>query len=569
MKKSIISFIAIIVVTLTVFAFTSCCGENNDSVASESRIEESGSDENQSDSKTDSIHTHIFDKQIATEPYLAAKATCEHFAKYYFSCACGEKGQYTFESGELADHNFIKTDGKPATCTESGITDGEKCSVCGVVIKASENIPALGHDIVKHDAKEPTCTEAGYKAYETCTRCDYTTYEEVKAAGHNLITHEAQNATCENIGWAEYVECSRCGYSTYSEIPATGHNYDSGICGTCNDIRVTDDNYFTFTLLGDDTYSVAVNKNYASLLPKGVRIPESYNGKKVTAVVDNAFADCKDLQMKVIIPIGVTRIGASAFYDCANLIGVEIPDGVTVIGESAFYHCSGLIDITLPSGLEKISKSMLSGCSGLESITLPSKLTTIGEYALSECNGLTSIDIPESVTAIESNAFLNCGSLATVTGCKGVVSFGDSAFCNDKIVAVTVPDVCEKIGARCFDGMSAGATITINPAALKSIGERAIGSGAYIIWNSDETTKWKIAYKWTGFVYSSATYDASCHYGYKNTTYYLLASINRDSAEKTYRSTRQWAKIYDCTNHNEIGSYFSDATLSYGTWIRQ
>ena len=569
MRKSIIFFIAIIVAILAVFAFASCCSGNNDGVAGESRIEESGSDENQSDGKADSIHTHIFDKQVATKPYLAAKATCKNFAKYYFSCECGEKGRYTFESGELANHNFIKINGKPATCTEIGITDSEKCTVCGTVIKASEYIPALGHDIVKHDAKEPTCTAAGYKAYETCTRCDYTTYEEVKAAGHNLITHEAQNATCENIGWAEYVECSRCDYSTYSEIPATGHDYDSGICKICDDIRVTDDNFFVFTLLGNDTYAVAVNKNYASLLPKGIRIPDSYNGKKVTAIVDNAFVDCKELQMKVVIPSGVTRIGASAFYDCANLTDVKIPDGVTVIGESAFYHCSGLIDIILPSGLEKLSKSVLSGCGGLKSITLPSKLKTIGEYALSECGGLTTVDIPESVTAIDSNAFLNCGSLTTVTGCKGVVSFGESAFRNDKIVAITVPDVCEKIGAYCFNGMSAGATITVNPTSLKSIGESAIGSGAYIIWNSDETTKWKIAYKWTGYVYSSATYDASYHYGRKNETYYLYAEINRNSAEKTYRSTRNWARIYDCTNHNEIGSYFSDATLSYGTWIRQ
>ncbi len=35
--------------------------------------------------------------------------------------------------------------GKAATCTETGLTDGVKCSVCGAVITAQETIPATGH----------------------------------------------------------------------------------------------------------------------------------------------------------------------------------------------------------------------------------------------------------------------------------------------------------------------------------------------------------------------------------------------------------------------------------------
>ena len=65
-------------------------------------------------------HTHVFDKEVATDAYKASDATCTAKATYYKSCACGEKGTETFEYGELAEHNWT-----PATCTVP-----KTCSVC-------------------------------------------------------------------------------------------------------------------------------------------------------------------------------------------------------------------------------------------------------------------------------------------------------------------------------------------------------------------------------------------------------------------------------------------------------
>ncbi len=42
-------------------------------------------------------------------------------------------------------HKEVKVNGKSATCTETGLTDGTKCSVCGAVVKAQKETPALGH----------------------------------------------------------------------------------------------------------------------------------------------------------------------------------------------------------------------------------------------------------------------------------------------------------------------------------------------------------------------------------------------------------------------------------------
>lgn len=96
-------------------------------------------------------HTHVFDKEVATDAYKASDATCTAKATYYKSCACGEKGTATFEYGELAEHNWT-----PATCTAP-----KTCSVCG----ATEGDP-LGHtegSEWKSDADKHwhVCTVAG------------------------------------------------------------------------------------------------------------------------------------------------------------------------------------------------------------------------------------------------------------------------------------------------------------------------------------------------------------------------------------------------------------------------
>ncbi len=41
---------------------------------------------------------------------------------------------------------------------------------------------------------------------------------------------------------------------------------------------------------------------------------------------------------EVVIPEGVTSIGAEAFEACGNLTNVTIPDGVASIGDSAFWY---------------------------------------------------------------------------------------------------------------------------------------------------------------------------------------------------------------------------------------
>ncbi|MBQ8797480.1 MAG: S-layer homology domain-containing protein [Oscillospiraceae bacterium] len=88
----------------------------------------------------------IFDQKNTDEAYLATPADCENAATYYYSCVCGEKGTETFVYGEPLGHIEEIILAVEATCTETGLTEGKKCSVCGEILVAQEEIPALGHE---------------------------------------------------------------------------------------------------------------------------------------------------------------------------------------------------------------------------------------------------------------------------------------------------------------------------------------------------------------------------------------------------------------------------------------
>ena len=104
--------------------------------------------------------------------------------------------------------------GVDPTCNFVGYTEGKKCTVCGEVLVEREEIPALGHDYKPVDGteKDPTCTEPGKKADQKCNRCDdLNEGKEIPALGHDLQKVEAVEATCTKAGNIEHWTCTRCG----------------------------------------------------------------------------------------------------------------------------------------------------------------------------------------------------------------------------------------------------------------------------------------------------------------------------------------------------------------------
>ena len=130
-------------------------------------------------------------------------------------------------------HTPVSVPGKPATCTETGLTEGQKCSVCGAVLKAQETIPALGHKPVSIAGKAATCTETGLTEGQKCSVCGAVlkAQETIPALGHKPVSIPGKAATCTESGLTEGQKCSVCGtvLTAQQEIPAHGHDYESAV----------------------------------------------------------------------------------------------------------------------------------------------------------------------------------------------------------------------------------------------------------------------------------------------------------------------------------------------------
>ena len=161
------------------------------------------------------------------------KATC---AKKAICSVCGS------EYGELdsTNHTGIVTDkAEEPTCTETGLTEGKHCSVCGEVIVAQTTIPAAGHTEVTDPAEEPTCTKPGKTAGKHCSVCGEVIVAQtvVPAKGHTEVTDPAVAATCIKTGLTEGKHCSVCNAVLVAQtvVAAKGHTEvtDPAVEPTC------------------------------------------------------------------------------------------------------------------------------------------------------------------------------------------------------------------------------------------------------------------------------------------------------------------------------------------------
>ncbi len=117
------------------------------------------------------------------------------------------------ENNVRAEDNFVVSHievidpAVPATCTETGLSEGIHCAICGLVIKAQEVVPAAGHvDGEWVELKAATCTVKGSKELH-CSVCNAVIRtEDIPALGHNYQVADSSS---------RYVvyKCTRCGDS--------------------------------------------------------------------------------------------------------------------------------------------------------------------------------------------------------------------------------------------------------------------------------------------------------------------------------------------------------------------
>lgn len=161
------------------------------------------------------VNGHLYSETIISP-------TCTEDGYVLYCCAsCGDS--YVDDYVNATGHTEEVIPAKSAACTETGLTEGKKCSVCGEILVAQTEIPATGHDYVAV-VTAPTCTEKGFTTY-TCSCGETYVDSYVDALGHKEEILPGKSATCTETGISEGKKCSVCGevFLAQKEIPAKGH----------------------------------------------------------------------------------------------------------------------------------------------------------------------------------------------------------------------------------------------------------------------------------------------------------------------------------------------------------
>lgn len=87
------------------------------------------------------------------------------------SCECIYCGSIDEQTISAFGHTPSKVAAVAPTCLETGLTEGSKCSRCGVILEVQQLVPAKGHDLIRIPGVEPTVTSEGNIEYWHCNSC--------------------------------------------------------------------------------------------------------------------------------------------------------------------------------------------------------------------------------------------------------------------------------------------------------------------------------------------------------------------------------------------------------------
>ena len=91
--------------------------------------------------------------------------------------------------------------------------------------------------------------------------------------------------------------------------------------------------------LSEDGTSAACT-GFGTCADTDIVIASTYEGKPVTSISDSVFSYRSFTS--IVLPKGVTSIGANAFWNCSSLESIVVPDSVTGMGDYAFEGCDSL-----------------------------------------------------------------------------------------------------------------------------------------------------------------------------------------------------------------------------------
>ena len=162
--------------------------------------------------------------------------------------------RYLQITAKNVSHTPVTDPAVAATCTATGLTEGQHCAGCGAILTPRTAVNALGHTYGEYVSNnDATCTEDGTKTAK-CVRCDATdtVTDTGSATGHSFGAKAsdklASAATCTEAA-KYYVQCDNCDAVSETETVTVGapngHDWKEATCTvpkTCRTCDATEGN---------------------------------------------------------------------------------------------------------------------------------------------------------------------------------------------------------------------------------------------------------------------------------------------------------------------------------------
>jgi|GEM_PF-6502360 len=172
-----------------------------------------------------------------------------------------------------------------------------------------------------------------------------------------------------------------------------------------------DDITFDYQVMSDGTIRLDKYTGVAT----NVKIPETYDGYKVTWIIDGAFASNKTIE-SVHIPKNITFIAEAVFADCDNLTEISADNSVYASTGTILYRkdnnriigyaCGSKTSVlTIPSNTRTIAPCSFKGADYLKTVITNNGLKEIGYDAFMDCKSLEEIYVVDDNTFIDGYLF--------------------------------------------------------------------------------------------------------------------------------------------------------------------
>ena len=178
---------------------------------------------------------------------------------------------------------------------------------------------------------------------------------------------------------------------------------------------------------------VLFSKNGETLISYPIQKGDSYTVPDgVKAIGMNAFYKHEALT-HVTFPNSLEKIEQSAFQLAGrgSTLNITFGTGLKTIALNAFRE-SGVSTIIFPEKLEEIGATAFYNSAQLTAVTFPASLKSIAAGAFNECRKLTTLNFAASYETnkltIGGSAFYNCKLQNTITLPEGVTTVGENAF---------------------------------------------------------------------------------------------------------------------------------------------